>query len=70
MSLIQREGRPALDLTPDATPSTAGWDEHYGNKPMNPLNEAVPERKGKEPVNGWMTERYDTTQTEELPEKD
>lgn len=70
MALIQREGRPKLDLTPDATPSTAGWAEHYDNKPMNPLNEAVPERKGKPDINGWQHEAYDVNQVDEVNDKD
>lgn len=63
MSLPQREGRPALDLSPDSTPDTASWDEDYGDVGMNPLNEPVPVRKGKEPPNGWMTVASDITST-------
>lgn len=56
MGLPQREGRPALSIAPeDSTPNTASWDEHYDNVGMNPLNEPVPERKGKPAVNGWQT---------------
>ncbi len=58
MSLPQREGRPSLDLTPDKTPNTASWDEDYGNKPMNNLNEAVKVRKGAPAINGWQEEPY------------
>ncbi len=58
MSLPQREGRPSLDLSPDATPSNAGWDEHYDNKGANPLNHPVPERKGKPEINGWQNEAF------------
>lgn len=55
MGLPQREGRPALSIAPeDKTPDTASWDEDYGNKGMNPLNEPVPLHTGKFPVNGWM----------------
>jgi hypothetical protein len=53
MSLIQREGRPKLDLTPDETPDTAAWDEHYGNVGMNPMNNPSPIHTGDWPVNGW-----------------
>lgn len=53
MALPQREGRPALDISPDATPTTAGWAEKYPD-PMNPCNEAVPVRKGAPAVNGWQ----------------
>lgn len=55
MGLPQREGRPSLDISPDATPDTASWDEDYGDVGMNPLNEPVKARKGKPAVNGWMT---------------
>lgn len=60
MSLIQREGRPALDLKPSADDtaefnSGAACQEDYGDVGMNPLNHPVPVRKGQEPVNGWMT---------------
>ena len=61
MALPQREGRPALSIKPDATPSTAGWCEEY-NDPMNPLNKPVPERKGPPEVNGWQNEMFDTMQ--------
>lgn len=60
MSLPQREGRPALDLSPEATPDTASWDDDYGNLPYNPLNGPVPQRKGKPALNGWMEVAVDT----------
>ena len=63
--LIQREGRPALDLTPDATPSTAGWDERYDD-PANDRNKPVPERKGAAEPNGWVNDAFDTNQTDEV----
>lgn len=44
---------PASDLSPEETPNTASWDEHYGNVGMNELNHPVPERKGNPAVNGW-----------------
>jgi hypothetical protein len=66
MSLIQREGRPALDISPSKTPDTASWDETYDNKGMNPLNNPVPDRKGKPPVNGWLVEAYDSEQTDDI----
>ena len=65
MSLIQREGRPALDLVPDSTPVTAGWDEEY-NDPMNDRNKPVPLRKGNEPANGWTKELFDTNQDDSV----
>lgn len=53
MSLPQREGRPKLDLSPDATPDTASWDEKY-EKPANSLNNPVPKGTVKHPFhNGW-----------------
>jgi hypothetical protein len=55
MSLIQREGRPSLDLSPDATPTTAGWDEKYITS-SNDCNDPVPVRKGKAEDNGWTKE--------------
>jgi len=55
MGLPQREGRPALNISPEATPDTASWAEDYDNVGMNPLNKPVELRKGKEPVNGWLT---------------
>ena len=63
MSLPQREGRPALDLSPDETPNTAGWNERYDD-PANPLNEPVPIRKGPAEVNGWQVVANDV-----VPEK-
>lgn len=65
MSLIQREGRPALDISPDATPNTAAWETQYNN-PMNELNKPVPERKGAPEANGWTKEAYDVNQTKEI----
>jgi len=55
MGLPQREGRPSLDLSPDANPSS-GKQEF--NSPMNELNGPVPERKGKPAPNGWQVEPY------------
>ncbi len=69
MALIQRQGRPALDITPDTTPKTASWGEHF-DEPMNPLNAARPERKGKPEVNGWTKEAYDTNQVFEVGESE
>ena len=57
MALPQREGRPALDISPDETPSTAGWCEEF-NDPMNPLNKPVPVRSGQADVNGWTRANY------------
>lgn len=65
MSLPQREGAASLDISPDATPSTAGWDTNF-NDPMNDLNKPVKEHTGKFPANGWTKELYDTNQTEEI----
>ena len=70
MALPQREGRPALDIAPDATPDAASWDERYDNLGVNPLNHPVKVRKGPAEVNGWMKELYDTNQTEEVGGKD
>lgn len=61
MGLPQREGRPSLDLSPDATPDTASWDEDYGNVGMNPLNHPVKQDRSKYPVNGWLTIASDIT---------
>ena len=47
----------ASDLSPDATPTTAGWCEEY-NDPMNPLNKPAPIRTGKPDVNGWLRVNY------------
>lgn len=66
MALPQREGRPALDISPDKTPNTASWDEHYDNVGANPCNHPVEERKGGPETNGWMWEAYDTNQDEEV----
>lgn len=55
MSLIQREGRPALDISPEKTPDTASWDEDYNDLGMNPLNYPVKEDRSKYPPNGWLT---------------
>lgn len=65
MSLPQREGRPKLDLTPDKTPSTAGWAEQYTD-PANECNEPVKERKGPPEPNGWTKELYDVNQDKEI----
>lgn len=62
--LIQREGRPDLDLTPDETPNTAGWAEKY-IVGANPLNAPVPERKGPPDINGWQHEIFTSTAGEE-----
>lgn len=62
MGLPQREGRPALSISPeDSIPDTASWDEDYGDVGMNPLNEPVPERKGKPDINGWLHVASDVT---------
>jgi hypothetical protein len=53
MGLPQREGRPSLDLSPDATPETASWDEQFP-LPANKLNNPVPKGEVYEPFhNGW-----------------
>jgi hypothetical protein len=52
MPLPQREGRPVLDIAPEATPDTAAWDEKF-ILPANPMNNPVPIHKGLWPVNGW-----------------
>ena len=65
MSLPQREGRPALDLAPDSTPSNAGWIEKYVTS-SNECNDPVPERKKPEPPNGWTKEAYDVIHEKEL----
>jgi hypothetical protein len=65
MSLPQREGAAALDLTPDATPVTSSWDEIY-NDPMNDRNKPVPDRKGPPAKNGWVDELFDTNQTDSV----
>ena len=57
MSLPQRGNQPSLDLTPDATPDTAAWDEEYDD-PMNPLNKPAPLRSGPPDVNGWTRANY------------
>ena len=70
MSLPQREGRPALSISPeDKLPNTASWDEHYDNLGASPLNNPVPLHKGDFPENGWMSEQYDTSQTDEYTSK-
>jgi hypothetical protein len=67
MALPQREGRPTLNINPEAsTPNTASWDEHYDNVGANELNHPVPERKGGPDANGWLHEAYDTVQEDEV----
>lgn len=66
MGLPQREGRPSLDISPDATPQTAGWDEHYDNKGANKLNHPVPERKGGPDPDGWGHEAYDVEHVKDV----
>jgi len=70
MSLIQREGRPSLDIAPEKTPNTASWDEHYDNLGANDLNNPVPERKGKPEPNGWTNEAYDVNTVVEIGDND
>jgi hypothetical protein len=65
MGLPQREGRPVLDISPDATPVTAGWDEHF-NDPMNDRNKPVPIRKGNADPNGWVHELFDVNQDDNV----
>jgi hypothetical protein len=65
MALPQREGAASLDIAPDATPVTAGWDESY-NDPMNDRNKPVPLRKGGPAPNGWVDELYDTNQDDSV----
>lgn len=65
MSLPQREGRPALSISPSETPDNASWCESY-DKPANSLNEPVAVRKGKPEPNGWGWEVADVTRTEEI----
>lgn len=65
MSLPQREGRPALHISPeDKLPNTAAWETDRFDTSMNPLNEPVPLHKGDFQPNGWMFEAYDTTQSD------
>lgn len=53
MGLPQREGRPSLDIRPEANPG-ASWDEHYGNVGANKLNHPVPVGSVQAPYhNGW-----------------
>lgn len=65
MALPQREGRPGLDISPEATPDTAGWTEKF-NSPGNDLNKPVPQRKGGPEPNGWTKELFDTNQDDEV----
>lgn len=65
MPLPQRDGRPSLDLTPDATPKTASWVTQY-NDPMNDRNAPVKEREGPADPNGWTKEMYDTNQDKDV----
>lgn len=70
MSLPQREGRPALNISPEETPNTASWAEHYDNVGMNPLNKPVEVHKGEFPPNGWMTVAADIyTDSDDLSTK-
>lgn len=57
MGLPQRDGRPKLDLAPEANPSV-DWPERY-NDPANELNKPVPLRKGGPAANGWEVEPYE-----------
>lgn len=65
MGMPQREGRPKLDLSPDTTPNTAGWGDHFDD-PMNDRNKPVPVRKGPADENGWVHEAFDTNQDKEV----
>jgi len=59
MGLPQRENRPSLDISPEASiPETAGWQDDYGDVGMNPLNHPVPVRKGSAAANGWTQEPF------------
>ena len=64
MGLPQREGRPALNITPeDSIPDTASWCEEFDNVGMNPLNHPVELRKGAPAENGWMEVAADVNPT-------
>jgi hypothetical protein len=68
MALPQREGRPALDISPDATPDSAAWAESY-NTPANELNKPVPVRQGGPEANGWTKDTWTAVMTVPAPAK-
>lgn len=71
MALPQREGRPSLDIAPDATPKTAGWAESF-NEAANKLNN--PTKDYSVVITHWSNldapEKTDTPPTKHRFEED
>ncbi len=67
--LPQRDGRPALDLTPEPTPGQT-WDEVFTD-PANPLNAPVPLGRVRAPFhNGWSEAGVEEYPTNPAAKKD